>query len=684
MSCGATANGDQSNSPARKRRSIRISNHLKAGDRNAAAGTRRWWLWRCWDSGSNAGSSGCRSMVQFSAAALANARPDRDGQTIPHADGWSRSAEGGGLPGSAGARQHQRDGHAQDQRHRAQRPRHRDLVHVDQQHLAANEAQYHRDEAGGSRWKRVGQHASRKNIARRPSTANTFEVSTMNGSEVMAKIAPGRCRWRTKITSVTPISTSATRRRQPAAPPRRHQRLALAVAGPVSSRRAGSSAARVLPRSACRRRRQHSDAGEQPEQVEPVGLGEADRDRRPAAGVAAVVLGVGVEAEAAVVVAGRSAAWAGGQRAQGVVGGDGHLLERPSSPPPSGEGTGSGVALAAGAAAAAPQQRTRGVQPGAGPGAARRPAGQARQPGHRGRRAPPASGSAASGPPSGAQHQALPSVSRAQPSGRRRSSPTPESGPPSSSRTRTGRGSAGRPRPRPARRRRVGCPAARGAGSASAVHGVGGGARGHRRHPGQPDHRAGLAAAVGGRAGAELLARPLLAPQQRAVPSASAAQVWAGPAATARTPSRIGVGSSRPPSPGPAPTWPRPLSPQQLRVAFAQCASRRPAGSAARVDPQTGRELALVSVQPHRGHPVGVVAGPGVVVGEGEPLRSSASAISMLSLEEAVRRAEAGLPVEEDQAQAPAPPRSLGAGYWAETWSGSDGSPCRRHRWRTP
>ena len=45
-------------------------------------------------------------------------------------------------------------------------------------------------------------------MARRPSTANTLEVSTMNGSEVMAKIA-GMLST-AKITSVTAIITSTT------------------------------------------------------------------------------------------------------------------------------------------------------------------------------------------------------------------------------------------------------------------------------------------------------------------------------------------------------------------------------------------------------------------------------------------------------------------------------------------
>ncbi|KAG0914151.1 hypothetical protein G6F31_021422 [Rhizopus arrhizus] len=58
----------------------------------------------------------------------------------------------------------------------------------------------------GSRWKRSAMPASRKNIARRPSTANTLEVSTMNGSVVIAKIA-GMLST-AKITSVTAIRIS--------------------------------------------------------------------------------------------------------------------------------------------------------------------------------------------------------------------------------------------------------------------------------------------------------------------------------------------------------------------------------------------------------------------------------------------------------------------------------------------
>ena len=50
--------------------------------------------------------------------------------------------------------------------------------------------------------------ASRKYSARSPSTANTFEVSTMKGSVVMAKIAG--IESTAKITSVTPIITSTT------------------------------------------------------------------------------------------------------------------------------------------------------------------------------------------------------------------------------------------------------------------------------------------------------------------------------------------------------------------------------------------------------------------------------------------------------------------------------------------
>ncbi|MNV90861.1 hypothetical protein D3C71_1852850 [compost metagenome] len=50
--------------------------------------------------------------------------------------------------------------------------------------------------------------ASRKNIARRPSTAKTLEVSTMNGSVVIAKIA-GMLST-AKITSVTAIRISTT------------------------------------------------------------------------------------------------------------------------------------------------------------------------------------------------------------------------------------------------------------------------------------------------------------------------------------------------------------------------------------------------------------------------------------------------------------------------------------------
>jgi hypothetical protein len=50
--------------------------------------------------------------------------------------------------------------------------------------------------------------ASRKNIARRPSTANTLEVSTMNGSVVIAKMA-GMLST-AKITSVTAIRISTT------------------------------------------------------------------------------------------------------------------------------------------------------------------------------------------------------------------------------------------------------------------------------------------------------------------------------------------------------------------------------------------------------------------------------------------------------------------------------------------
>ncbi len=92
-------------------------------------------------------------------------------------------------------------------KHHAQRDGDRNMVEVDNQHLDTDKHQNHRQTIFEHR-ETLSPHLPAGNIARRPRIANRFEVSTINGSVVTAKIAG--ILSTAKITSLnsTRISTS--------------------------------------------------------------------------------------------------------------------------------------------------------------------------------------------------------------------------------------------------------------------------------------------------------------------------------------------------------------------------------------------------------------------------------------------------------------------------------------------